>query len=87
MPFDDPTPSPSAKRSAERDLVDQVCKWIDLHLDEQIDWTRLMRISGLSVAQFQQLFQKLRKTTPMMYLRTRRLERAAQGTRVRQLTT
>lgn len=52
-----------------------MCAWIDLHLDEEIGWDRLMRISGVSAPVLQRLFQRHLKTTPMMYIRTRRQER------------
>ncbi len=59
------------RRSQEQQLVDQVCAWIDMHLHEDIGWERLIRISGLQPKELQQLFQRHRKTTPMMYIRAR----------------
>lgn len=56
---------------AER-LVVQLQDWIEQHLDEDIGWERLMRVSGLSTSQLHRLFQRHLKTTPMMYIRARR---------------
>ncbi len=53
--------------------MQKVCGWIDLHLHEDISWERLVRISGVSAPNLQALFLRHLKTTPMMYIRARRL--------------
>ena len=76
----DASPATEARvRSGEAQRLSQVCAWIDLHLDEDIGWDRLMRVSGLTPAQLQRLFQRHLKTTPMTYLRQRREQQAGRG--------
>lgn len=72
-----PSNQPPPRRDADAALVDKVCAWIDLHLDENIDWDRLVRISGVPVSRLQQMFTRYRRTTPMMYIRQRRLDRGS----------
>jgi AraC-like DNA-binding protein len=66
--------APSSRLQAEAQLVAKVCAWIDMHLAEDIDWDRLVRISGLPVARLKEVFVRHLKTTPMMYIRQRRTE-------------
>ncbi len=70
-----PTHPSSPRRDGDAALVDKVCGWIELHLDEDIDWARLVRVSGVPANRLQQLFTRYRRTTPMMYIRQRRTER------------
>ncbi len=72
-----PPSSTSPRRDGDAALVDKVCGWIELHLDEDIDWARLVRVSGVPANRLQQLFTRYRRTTPMMYIRQRRTERDA----------
>lgn len=72
----DALPLRQAQRSsADRQRLEQVCAWIELHLDEEIGWDRLLRVSGVSALELQRLFQRHLRTTPMMHIRTRRQER------------
>ncbi len=70
-----PPESTPLRRDGDAALVDKVCAWIDLHLDESIDWARLVRVSGVPANRLQQLFNRYRRTTPMMYIRQRRADR------------
>ncbi len=79
LPADPQPPAEPRSRSGEAQRLSQVCAWIDLHLDEDIGWDRLMRVSGLTPAQLQRLFQRHLKTTPMTYLRQRREQQAGLG--------
>ncbi len=72
-----PTHPSSPRRDGDAALVDKVCGWIELHLDEDIDWARLVRVSGVPANRLQQLFTRYRRTTPMMYIRQRRLDRGS----------
>lgn len=76
QPSGSPTPELSARRVREQVQIEQVLAWIEQNLHEDIGWEGLMRISGLSPAQLQQLFQRRLKITPMTYIRIRR-EQAA----------
>jgi methylphosphotriester-DNA--protein-cysteine methyltransferase len=56
----------------KQDQFEQLCTWIDHHIEEQIGWTELMRESGFDHLSIQSSFAKYKATTPMTYIRKRR---------------
>jgi transcriptional regulator GlxA family with amidase domain len=62
---------PSLDANATQQL-DDLCRWIDAHLGEQIGWQELLVQSGLEYQALQTLFFKHLSTTPMAWIRQRR---------------
>ena len=56
---------------------DDLCSWIEKHIDEPIGWEQLMRQSGLDHHVIQDLFFRNKSTTPMFWIR--RLREARGG--------
>ena len=70
--FTNPTSAPLSSRREGLDTseqLDEICRWIDEHSQEQITWEDLTRASGLDHRLLVKLFQIHKKTTPMTYLR------------------
>ncbi|MEK9951177.1 MAG: hypothetical protein VW687_03315 [Curvibacter sp.] len=61
-----------AALSDHRQTFDDLCAWIDAHLDEPIGWQELMGQSGLDHQTLNALFFKFLSTTPMAWIRKRR---------------
>ena len=55
-----------------KQLFDELCRWIDTHLEETIGWQQLMKQSGLQYQTLQSLFYKYQSVTPMTWIRHRR---------------
>ena len=55
-----------------KQLFDELCRWIDSHLEESIGWQQLMAQSGLQYHTIQSLFYKYQTITPMTWIRRRR---------------
>ena len=51
-----------------------LCQWIDANIDKPIGWTELTEQSGMDHFELQQQFNAYMKTTPMQWIRIRRLE-------------
>lgn len=63
-------PSPQAQ------LVNDVCRFVDAHIEEGITLARLAAATGLSPHHLQRTFRRGTGVTPWQYLQARRLERA-----------
>lgn len=61
-----------AALSDHRQTFDELCVWIEAHLDEPIGWQELMAQSGLDHQTLNALFFKFLSTTPMAWIRKRR---------------
>ena len=63
-------------------LLDELCQWIDDHLEETIGWQQLLAQSGLQYQTIQSLFYKYHSLTPMTWIRRRReITQGAEGRR------
>ncbi len=64
----------NTKRSAEahEKQFDELCLWIDAHIEEPIGWQQIMAQSGLDFQTLQMLFFRYKSTTPMTWIRHRR---------------
>ena len=58
--------------SDHRQTFDELCTWIEAHLDEPLGWQELMNQSGLDHQTLNALFFKFLSTTPMAWIRKRR---------------
>jgi len=58
--------------SDHRHTFDELCAWIEQHLDEPLGWQELMRHSGLDHLTLKALFHKFQSRTPMTWIRQRR---------------
>lgn len=58
-----------------RQEFDNLCAWIDVHLDEPIGWQQLLESSQLNFQTIQALFYKHASTTPMIWIRKRRAQK------------
>ncbi len=56
---------------------DDLCLWIESHIEESIGWEQLMRHSGLEYQVIQDLFFRNKSTTPMVWIRRLREARGA----------
>lgn len=66
----------------QKQLIDELCNWIDANLEETIGWHQLMAQSGLQYQTIQLLFFKYHSLTPMTWIRRRReLRQEAEGRR------
>lgn len=54
--------------------VDELCLWIDAHIDQQINWIDLINASGLDHLTLQAEFSKHKLMTPMTWIRKRKEE-------------
>jgi len=61
-----------SQQGFSKDQFEQLCTWIDEHIQGQIGWTELMHESGFDHLSIQSSFAKYRATTPMTYIRKRR---------------
>jgi AraC-like DNA-binding protein len=52
--------------------IDDLCLWIDAHIDQQINWIDLMTVSGLDHLTLQTEFSKHKLMTPMTWIRKRK---------------
>ena len=52
--------------------LENLCAWIDEHIEQPIGWPELMLQSGLSYQALQSLFWRWKATTPMTWIRQRR---------------
>lgn len=55
---------------------DNLCAWIDAHLDETIGWQQLLEHSQMDFHAIQVLFYMHASTTPMTWIRKQRAEKA-----------
>ena len=58
--------------SSSREQVEQLCHWIDAHINETIGWADLTRQSGMDHKGLMTSFYKHKATTPMTWIRQRR---------------
>ena len=55
--------------TSNKELLDNLCKWIDDNLDSNIGLAELVVQSKLNHKNLQYLFEKYKQTTPMTYVR------------------
>ena len=68
-------PASSPRKLSANDqqkAFEELCRWIDLHLDGPIGWQELMQVSGLDFQTIQHLFFRHASTSPMTWIRRRR---------------
>ena len=53
-------------------FLDELCTWIDEHLDTTLGLKEILSKTNLSSTDLQYLFEKYRQTTPMTYIRHKR---------------
>ena len=70
-----------------RQSFDDLCAWIDDHLEETIGWQQLFECSGLDHQALQAMFFKHADTTPMTWIRGRRQAKLAASPPGRRLLT
>ncbi|TRZ65719.1 MAG: AraC family transcriptional regulator [Comamonadaceae bacterium] len=63
-----------AKPQTSEQQLEKLCAWIDSHIDESIGWPELIQQSGLDFNNIQYIFSRYKSTTPMTWIRNRRLE-------------
>jgi AraC-like DNA-binding protein len=67
----------------QKQLFDELCGWIDTHLEDAIGWQQLMMQSGLQYQTIQSLFYKHQSLSPMTWIRRRRqLAQSVEGRRL-----
>ena len=65
------SPIPERLQGSQLQL-ENLCAWIDEHIEQPIGWPELMLQSGLSYQALQSLFWRWKATTPMTWIRQRR---------------
>jgi AraC-like DNA-binding protein len=63
---------PSGDVTPQREQLDALCRWIELHLNEPIGWQELMAQTGWDYQTIQTLFYRYKCTTAMTWIRLRR---------------
>ena len=63
-----------AKPQTSEQQLEKLCAWIESHIDESIGWPELTQQSGLDFNSIQYVFSRYKSTTPMTWIRNRRLE-------------
>ena len=66
------SPDTHIQKGFNKEQFDELCTWIDEHIQEQIGWSEMMRESGFDHLSIQSSFAKYKATTPMTYIRKRR---------------
>lgn len=66
------SPDTHIQKGFNKEQFDELCAWIDEHIQEQIGWSELMHESGFDHLSIQSSFAKYKATTPMTYIRKRR---------------
>ncbi|MGM0829487.1 MAG: helix-turn-helix domain-containing protein [Bacillota bacterium] len=61
----------------QRNQIDKVVEFIDLHLSEDLSLEQLAKVSTYSPYHFQRVFKRLIGETPAGYVKRMRLENAA----------
>ena len=52
--------------------IDDLCLWIDMNINQQINWIDLINVSGLDHLTLQSEFLKNKLMTPMTWIRKRK---------------
>ena len=66
------SPDTHIQKGFNKEQFDELCAWIDEHIQEQIGWSELMHESGFDHLSIQSSFAKYKATTPMTWIRKRR---------------
>ena len=66
------SPDTHIQKGFNKEQFDELCSWVDEHVQEQIGWSELIRESGFDHLSIQSSFAKYKATTPMTYIRKRR---------------
>lgn len=61
--------------SSNKRKLRSLCAWIDTNIDKPIGWTDLSEQSGMDHMELQRQFNVYLKTSPMQWIRHRRVER------------
>ena len=62
------------KPQSDRSKLDELCEWIDAHIDQSLGWAELSAHSHMDHLELQRQFCAHLKTSPMQWIRTRRIE-------------
>jgi transcriptional regulator GlxA family with amidase domain len=62
------------KPQSDRSKLDELCEWIDAHIDQPLGWAELSAHSHMDHLELQRQFCAHLKTSPMQWIRTRRIE-------------
>lgn len=57
--------------------LNKLCEWIEANLDQPIGWTELAKHSGLDHLELMRQFNTHLKTSPMQWIRNKRIETKA----------
>jgi len=52
--------------------IDDLCLWIDMNINQQINWIDLINVNGLDHLTLQSEFSKNKLMTPMTWIRKRK---------------
>lgn len=66
------THATASSEEFSRQQFDQLCAWIESHLEEPIGWQQMFEHSALDFSAIQALFFKHARTTPMTWIRKKR---------------
>jgi AraC-like DNA-binding protein len=66
-----------SKPASHKRKLKQLCAWIDAHLDQPIGWAELVTHSGMDHVELQRQFSTYLKTSPMQWIRSRRMQNKA----------
>lgn len=66
------SPDTHNPKGFNKQQFEDLCAWIDEHIQEQIGWSELMHQSGFDHLSIQSSFAKYKSTTPMTWIRKRR---------------
>ena len=66
------SPDIQTQKGFNKEQFEELCAWIDAHIQEQIGWSELMHQSGFDHLSIQSSFAKYKATTPMTWIRKRR---------------
>lgn len=66
------SPDTHIQKGFNKEQFEELCAWIDEHIQEKIGWSELMNESGFDHLSIQSSFAKYKSTTPMTWIRKRR---------------
>jgi methylphosphotriester-DNA--protein-cysteine methyltransferase len=66
------SPDTHIQKVFNKEQFEELCAWIDEHIQEKIGWSELMNESGFDHLSIQSSFAKYKSTTPMTWIRKRR---------------
>ena len=66
------SPDSHIQKGFNKEQFEELCAWIDEHIQEKIGWSELMNESGFDHLSIQSSFARYKSTTPMTWIRKRR---------------